>query len=238
MDKNNQESTETDVKKAAEDSSSDAPESKKDSIEDLDESALEELSESKTIPYQRFKEVNDDRKSLVDQIESLKSRQQSEVQRAIEDAEARLLAKFQREQQEKEFENEDPWDRSARQMSSEVQNLKAELDHLRKQSELQNLKSELKNLQDKYPKADVDAVLGWRQANPGLSLEDGMERSHRKSIESAETILKEMLQKKRDKAKVSVPTRTGGPRLKPEEKPKTLKDAKQAALRWLEQTKG
>lgn len=228
----------TDVKNASAPSASavDESESKvarveseaKATVEDtVDESDLEALEESKKIPYARFKEKNDESKKLKERISEMESRYQEDVRLAQSQAEQRALDRFKREQ-EAESNNSllDPWERDRRVMESQIKSLEDKLNSVSSKSSERELKSEMKDLLTRYPDADEIEVLVRARANPRADLEELAAESHTRSNEKVELKLRALLEKKKAKAKSSVPTRENlGIKLKDSERPKTVKEA-------------
>src|SRR3990167_5224507 len=114
-----------DVKKNEDPSSSEkaGPKKEASSSESIEESDLQVLDEAKKIPYQRFKEVNDKSKTLQKQLEEFNRQKDSDIRRAVEDAETRILTKFERE---KNYSIEDEIDPTKR----EIKDLRSQLSEL------------------------------------------------------------------------------------------------------------
>lgn len=203
---------------------------------DLDEGDLKELKESQKVPYSRFKEVNDEKKTLEQQMTRFKEDHDLKLDRGIRDAELRIKAELQSAQEDEEYSvSAEPWEKDSKQLGRELAELKAEISTLQKSTSRTNLESQMTKLEAKYPKADTLAVHGWKMSRPEASLDELMALSHNRNLESAESALQEILTKKKDKAKAQsqIPSVTPQFRLSEGEKPKNLKDANDAAKKFL-----
>lgn len=193
---------------------------------DVDDSDLVSIEESKKIPYSRFKEKVDETKSLKEQVTRLREDQNLAIQRAIEDAELRMKARMDRQKEDSSLEDLDPYERKIHSTNSEIKSLKDELRSLREQAEQSQLQANVTRLKTQFPEADELAVLGWKRSRPNADLEDLMMESHNRNLERDKRRLQEILEHKKAKAKKSVSTREGGFRLKENEIPKSIKEAK------------
>ena len=225
----------SDVKETAESSTADVESTEvetasttDDSAEadvEVDENDLKELEDAKKVPFKRFKEVNDKAKSYQEQLAQQQARYEAELKRVEELAEIRVKARQDKERQSKELDELDPYDRADKILSQKVEELESRLSRMTKHSEESDLKNSINSLKSIYPEADEIAVLGWKRAQPGKDLEELMAMSHNRQVDRDQQSLKNLIEKKKQRAKAAIPTREGGIRLKESEKPKNLKEA-------------
>jgi hypothetical protein len=220
-------SSETETQTQSMDASdSEETSSKEASAEDLEDSDLQELEEAKKIPYSRFKQVNEEKKALMAQAQELEQRfKESEFRRIAIEEQAREAARLREEIQTKQDDDLDPWDRNSKKLESYIAKLEAKVSRLESQTENVSQEAEWERLSKKYPEADKLAVKGWKVASPTRSLEELAEMSHNSNVDRAQKQLKELLEKKKQRAKSALPTVEAGIRLKDSEKPKSSKEA-------------
>lgn len=220
---------ETDVKPSAP-SSEGAPEAAQtevaDSIaKDLDDGDLKEIEEQGKVPYARFREKVQEAKAFKNQLSEALRRFEDDKRRAVEDAEARVLARSAAASKTEEADL-DPYEAKIRGTQDEIRQLAGQLSELRIQNEQARLQQDIARLTERYPEADPQAVLGWKKVRPAEELETLMEHSHTQNMERVERKLKAILEHKKAKAKSAVPTQEGAVRLKESERPKNLDDAR------------
>lgn len=191
----------------------------------LDEEDLKTIEGLKNVPYTRFKEVNEKVKTLRSQLKELDERRADDIRRAVEDAELRTRSRLEESKGDKELDSLDPYERKSRELEREMKSLRGELADVRGKSESHRLQTELSRLEQKYPKADSLAVLGWAKLNASADLEELMEKSHSRNVDLVEKEIRNILDQKRSKAKTAIPTRESGIKIKDEERPKTVKEA-------------
>lgn len=201
---------------------------------DLDDTALEAINKEKAIPYGRFKEINEQKKALEAQVKHLQSQFEVSRQRAEQDAELRAEMRLRREKEEVALADEDPWTKIGKKADSQYQNLEMKVRELNEQLKAKELNETLKDLKNKFPHANELAALGIKKANPSVDLEEIMASLHQNTVEAAEGIVRGVLDQKKKKAESTVPTRSQGFKLKEEDRPKSIKDATRAAMKWLE----
>lgn len=192
----------------------------------LDESDLKEFEESKKVPYQRFKEVNDSKKTLQAQIEALKKGRDEDVRRAVELAELRVKQSLAAAKEEEDLSSVEPWQREVHHVKSVLDQAKAELNSVKAEVEQTKLEAQLDRLKEKFPEADDLAVLGWKKQQPHADLADLMELSHARNLERQEAAVRRLVETKKQRRESVVPVREGGIKLKPEERPKNLTDVR------------
>lgn len=201
-----------------------APEAKDDVT--LDESDLAVFEESKKVPYERFKAVNDSKKTLQAQIDTLTKSKEADIRRAVELAELRVKQSLATEKQEQELSEVEPWQREVHQAKVALNETRAELSSVRAEVEQTKLEAQLDRLKEKFPEADDLAVLGWKKQQPQADLADLMELSHARNLERQEAAVRKLVETKRQRNQAVVPMREGGIKLKPEERPKSLTDVR------------
>lgn len=202
-------------------------------LDGLDEKDLEVLSKEKQVPYSRFKEVIESKKQLQDRLKTIESRMESELQRAREDERLRAEMLVRQKQEEQSVSDEEPWTRIDRQKTQEISQLEKQVRELREMNSVRDLKETMKELKVKYPHANEIAALGIKKASPGVDLEEVMASLHDDTVTKAESMLRNLVDAKKKKAESSVPTKSSSIKLKPEEKPKSLRDAAALTKRWL-----
>ena len=216
-DSKNSDSSEGTEQGNAQSSTKDAP---------LTEDDLQLWEGQKTVPYNRFKEVNEKAKTLQEQLKELESKFSNDLRRAVEDTEFRVKAKVSQELEEKNLDQTlDPYERETRKLHDQLRLVQSKLTMMESKSEHQRLQGELDRLEKKYPKADALAVLGWAKNSPNVDLEELMERSHTRNVDYVEKEIRSILEQKKQKARSAIPTREGGIKIKESERPKTVKEA-------------
>lgn len=210
-----------------------ASSSEKDTDPDLDEKDLEAVEDGKKIPYQRFKSVNEKKRELEAELSGLRSEYDRKLERAVEEAERRAAERVKGEiESQRDQETLDPWERTDKTLRGEIGRLQDELKNLRSEGEHSRLQTQIEKLKNQYPEADELAVLGWKRSNPGLSLDDLMEKSHADNTARVEKRLREIIEKKKEKRSRAVSTGSGSFTIPEGERPKNLKDAHKAVMRF------
>jgi len=201
---------------------------------ELEETDLEEFSkDDKKIPYSRFKEVNEKSKALEEELQSWKSRYQSDLQRELETAELRIMNRIKREQEAAEYDSVlDPSEREIRSLKDEINRLRGDLGGVTTQLNETQLETKLRALKVEYPEADDLAVLGWMKVNPKADLGDLMRESHTRNKGRVESALRNLLENKKKKAKQRIPSGPGRIEIKPDKPITSIKDAGEAAKRF------
>jgi hypothetical protein len=223
--------SEADVNEQDSSPESETQESKSDE-DQIDESDLKELDD-KPIPYQRFKQVNEKGKALERQLEQIKAQSESQLKALTNQYEAKIAAlQNLRTQDEDPYEYEDESTKQIRSLQSTIQSLQGEINGLKTTQHKQSVSTKLERLSQKYPEADTLAVQGWHQVLPEASLEELMAKSHEDNTKRVKTKLTEIIDRKKQKAKMAMPM--GQPRiqLKESERPKTFRQATEMAKKW------
>lgn len=218
---------ETETKTVPQKQESKSPE---DEITDqITEEDLKGLTD-KTIPYNRFKEVNDKAKSYEKTLTQTKAEHDAQLRTLIAEYEAKLSAQKQLNQSDP-YEYEDESSRQVRLMGETIKNLQNEITSMKGTYRKNVVKSELDKLQQKYTNADRLAVQGWHQVYPEASLEELMEKSHIDNTNRIKNYYTELIEKKKARAKNPQPLGTPRIRLKPDERPRSFKEATEMAKR-------
>lgn len=214
-----------------------APETAKASAE-VKTDAKEEVNEDRAVPYARFKEVIDTKKTLekkLKETESLVEQKVNETARQYQAYYESELAKLQRQQQDI-YATETP--QSAPEsdvLKREIEMLKSTLNDVIVDREQTKIQTQINQLREVYPELDDEHVLAIKKLNPSMDLQEIAEHSHNKFSNLVKTRFNKMIEKKKEDAKKTVLVSDGKLVLKPEEKPKTLKDAKKMYLKFMEE---
>jgi hypothetical protein len=208
-----------------------------DKMEDtsITEDDLKEFSEEQKVPYNRFKSVNEKKKELESRIAELEQNQNATLQSTIAQYEAKLQA-VQGKSREDDFGivyEDEPVDGRTKQLEQEVQELKGRLNEVSEDYKKTQTQTKLEKLQGKYPEADSMAVLGWNKVLPSADLEELMEKSHRDNMARKEQAIKDLIAKKKAKARQVVPVNNLGIKLKEEDRPKSLKESSRLLKEYL-----
>lgn len=224
------EANETDV---TADSSTAKPEAKADTPEDLLEAGDLNEIDAQTVPYQRFREVNEKAKTYEKQLGSTEQKYQDDLRRITAQYEAKLAAhqSMGREDDTLDFEDEDT--AQIKGLQKTIKTLSGELNSLKSAHERQNLDSQLRRLSKQFPKADKLAVQGWHMVYPEASVEELMEKSHNDNVNLVKSSLNDLIEKKKARAQKAVPISSPKIVLKDEEKPKSFEEASRMANKFL-----
>lgn len=198
---------------------------------DYDESDLEELEQS--VPYNRFKEVNEKAKAYKDQMSSLEKAYEEKLKDLTRTYEAKLQANQSQKNDDYEIEYDDPSTKYVKTLESQIKQLNDQVGSLRSIQESSQKEAKLSQLKGKFPKADLLAVKGWHIVYPEASLEDLMEKSHNDNLSLVKSSLNEIIEKKKAKSKRSVPMGHSPLVISEEDRPKNLKEASQKARAFL-----
>lgn len=206
---------------------------------EVEEADLKVLETQQSVPYTRFKEVNEKAKNLQKQFEEREHEYQRLIKKTEEDAEIRVSARLAKERESEESDYEvDPTTRELNKLVAKIEGLEGELNTLRGESRQERMSKSLKELETEYPEADSLAVLGWAKTRYSgepkrEQLEELMALSHERQNEKIRNRLQSLIDAKKKKKVSVLPTRESGPRFKPEEQPKTVKEAFAAYQRYI-----
>jgi len=195
---------------------------------ELDQTDLDQLEEGKKVPYNRFKEVNDERKNLSSQIDELKNKYESEMQTQARMYEAKLKAS------EEPYETVDEVDEVSS-LKKEIDSLKTQINHVVAQTRGQIESQELERLLGEFPDADKNAVLGWRRVMPKATLRELVEHSHNELTERVNSKIKAILEEKKKRiTQQKIPVARGTSiKINSTERPKNISDAGRLARQFL-----
>jgi len=183
---------------------------------------LSNFTENK-IPYSRFKEVNDERKTLKQELDNLKSQINSKVEEAVYQAKMKNL--IDNTQIPSYAAPEE--DIEINVLKNEVNELKSQLQQFSRATESNLIKQELKQLKEIFPAMSEEHVLALRKTNPNASIEECAKYSHDQFSSHAKKVYEKLLQEKKQAAenlKTSISSFPKLPSMKPEERPKTIKE--------------
>lgn len=192
----------------------------------LDDEDLQNLSESRKIPYSRFKEVNDAKKSLEGQLATLR-----------QELDSAKSTQYSNKKTQDEASDDlsfvyDDSTSEVKKLKEVVMKTQAEINALRSEARDAKLKSDIDKLQERYPEADRVAVLGWAKVTPNSDISDLMEFSHNRNLERTESAIQKLIEKKKERSKSKLVTDGAGIRLTEVEKPKTLQEAHKVLRRF------
>ena len=187
------------------------------------------------IPYSRFKEKVEEANTLKEQIESIKT----EVTRQIEERDKQWktyyeaeIAAMQRQNQNQEVYDDytfdapqTKYDDTIKQLQEQLQSVTGKLTKFEEVEQNRTLKSEMGRLKEIYPQAADEHVLAMKKLNPTWSLEKCAERSHQYFEDNIRSRYDAMMEAKKEAAKAPI-LREGRITIKPEERPKNMREAK------------
>jgi hypothetical protein len=206
-------------------------------VEPVIEGSIEVVeSESRSIPYSRFKEVNDTKKDLekrLKQMETTIEQRASDVARQYQTYYESEIAKLQRVKSEEvnpylEPEPTQVFNEKFGGVSKEVDILKNELHALKSERELEKLNTQISKLKEIYPSLDEEHVLAIKKICPDKDISECAELSHTKFENEIKSRWSKLVEQKKQAAKKPVFETDGRINLKPEEKPKSFRDASKA----------
>ena len=222
------------------DTAAEKPEEKSD--EQIGEDDIAALKEQRKVPYNRFKEVNEAKKTLQAELDDYRDKLKS----TVEDYEVRLAAqsKVQKSPEEQLIDqysddslsyDSQPSNAEIGKLQSTITQLQNTVARMQDKANEADLNSHIDSLQNEFADADKLEVLGWAKASGAhkkADIAELMEKSHNKLLARTEAKMQQVIQAKKAKAKASIPTRPGGVRLKDEERPKTLQEAHRMIARF------
>lgn len=196
----------------------------------IDEADIQELEETQKVPYSRFKEKVDESKRLKEELDLLHGKHQDEIQRLIQEREAlKHVPKYD----ESEILDVDEETTAVRQLKKMVEEQARQIENLNSRSKETDLATQLASLKKTYPDLDELEVLGWKKTKPKEDLATLAELSHNKLNKRVSNKIQTMLEQKKAKAKNAVPLKTIVEKMKPSERPKTVKEANSLLKRFL-----
>lgn len=197
---------------------------------DYSEDDLKALEEKKSVPYSRFKEVNETKKALAQEKEELLARHQTDLATLAAQYEAKIQAQGNSNFQ---IEYEDAEEKKSQALMKKMEGVEQKLAALEGRSRQSDLRIEMDRLEKKYPEMDRDAVLGWHHVLPKAELEELAEKSHNDNIGRVTSRLSAILEdKKKKQTRQGIPITGTGIKLKDNERPKTLREASRMARQF------
>jgi len=200
-----------------------------------------ESDENRNIPYARFKKVNDKRKDVERKLKTFEAQMDVKVQDGVYRKEMELRRDYEDRLLSANKTNTDDFsydDQNSVGTTREMDTLKQELSEIKKtlndvstQSERDRIKTTVSSLKDIYPELDEEHVYAMKRARPEWAWEDCAEYSHKKFSTHLQNKWKEMVENKKKAALKKVTGSEGIRNLKPEDKPKTFKEAREMAAR-------
>lgn len=231
-----------DVNKEASDSSTEAKD------DDLDTDLFG--TEEKQIPYKVFKERNSKLRETERKLKTL----ESEMERKLNDERYKIEADVRRQYEDKlaalqrsqnqandfSYDDYDSYGGSSNvNANKDVEVLKSEIEHLKKNlesvttaSEQERIKREVDTLKLEFPALDEEHVYAIKRARPEWSWEDCAEYSHNKFSKHLETKWKQLVEKKKAASSKKVVGAEGLRNLKPEDRPKSWADARKKVAQY------
>jgi len=202
-----------------------------DTVKEETKENLFEDENKRTIPYSRFKEVVDTKKDLekkIKQMEQVVEQKVNETARQYQTYYEGELAKINRSIQADPYttqEEANPYNEVISTLKNEISSLKGDLSSLKTESETSKLNSQIGKLKDVYPMLDEEHVYAVKKMKPDWSLEECAEYSHQKWDSKVKEKVTRIIEQKKEAAKK--PVLVAGEKfvLKPEEKPKNMRDA-------------
>jgi hypothetical protein len=194
----------------------------------------------RTIPYARFKEMVDTKKDLekkVKQMEQMVNDKVNETARQYQTYYEGELAKINRAIQADPYaaqpEENNVYNKDIGSLNEQLTSLKSTIESLRIESETNKLNTQIGKLKDVYPMLDEEHVYAVKKLKPDWSLEECAEYSHQKWDGKIKEKVNRIMEQKKEAAKK--PVLVAGEKfvLKPEEKPKSLKDAKKKYMDFM-----
>lgn len=212
---------------------------KSDSSSDEKEFSFEELTGmgEKKIPYNRFKEVNDEKKALKVELENMKTSVKQEIEEAILKEQVKAMANKPVDEFDdllSEYPSKGNEDISG--LKNEIKVLQDQLKNVADFTEQNALKQEINSLKKAFPSMNEEHVLTLKKMHKDASLEECAKFSHDQFLGHAKQVYEKMLEEK--KAAKDSKLVTGAERirnLKPEEKPKSLAEARAAMYKFMKE---
>jgi len=219
-----------------------SPESVK---EPTDTSKPKEEGSDRAIPYERFKEKVSEVKDLKKQIEKLaveKEQYAGEVAKQYQTYYESEMAKLKRTYEQNDISYVDPSVTVAKQYDSRVDTINTEITNLRKtverlhnEAENSKLQSQVEKLKSSFPEMDEEHVYAIKKLKPDWDLEECAEYSHKHFENAMKTRYEKMLESKKQAAKKPIFGDGGKINIKPEDRPKTMKDARAKMMAYAAQ---
>jgi hypothetical protein len=190
-------------------SEQDVKETTEEVVEDQ-ESSTEELNEfdelfgvsedTGKIPYNRFKQVNDEKNELKEQVNALKASVDAQIAEAVRNAKLDNLVNKPADEIE-EFTFEDNSSKEINELKAMIEKQANELRGMQQETRYKELSSQIKTLKTSFPEMDEDTVLAYKQKRPDLPLEELAKYSHDRNRKKIEDAVTRILNEKKEAAK-------------------------------------
>ena len=201
---------------------------------EITEEDLQTIEGQKNVPYARFREVNEEKKLLKREKESLLNRHQQELTSLAAQYEAKIMAQQNTQSPyEVEYSDQEADSGNAKALLRKITSLEQKIGQIEGQGRQAHTRNELTRLTAQFPEADEDAVLGWHKVYPEADLHDLMEKSHNDNLTRVNKRLASILDEKKKKQTRGIPVGGSSFRLKESERPKTFAEAAKMARQFL-----
>lgn len=185
------------------------------------------------IPYSRFKEVNDEKKALKAELDKTKTSIKEQVEEALLKEQMKALVAPKDEWNLDSIDANAPVNTEVNSLKEELALLKGQLKIVSEFTENNALKQNLDNLRSSFPGMDEEHVLALKKMHPDANLEECAKYSHDKFNKHIKNLWnKTVEEKKAAQAQKSVIGAERIRNLKPEDKPKTLDEARAAFMKF------
>lgn len=230
-----------DVKQTVEATSAEtSAKDKVDTTAKVDESKTA-IPESRSIPYERFKEKVDEAKELSRKVKQVEALAEQKAQEAVKQTQMFYeseIAKLQRAKQETygldETDNtQNVYQEQMSTLNKQIEELKYNVTTLKEKSETEMLRTQIQKLRDVYPSLDEEHVYVVKKMKPDWDLNECAEYSHNHFEGVIKGRYDKMMEEKKKAAQKPVMGGPGKIALKPEERPKTLAEAKKRMLSYV-----
>jgi len=175
------------------------------------ESSTEELNEfdelfgvsedTGKIPYNRFKQVNDEKNVLKEQIASLKATVDAQIAEAVRNAKVDSLVN--KSDEIEEFTFEDTPSKEISELKAMIERQANELKGMQQETKYKELSNQIKTLKASFPEMDEDTVLAYKQKRPDLPIEELAKYSHDRNRKKIEDAVTRILNEKKEAAKTN-----------------------------------
>ena len=200
-------------------------------VTDFTDEDLAMVEKERSVPYNRFKEVNEEKNAAKQTLEQATEQHKMQMEALAAQYEARMAAQKAPAQEDYTIDYGETV-HAEQVLRKEITELRNEIGNLKGWKEESSFQSEMGTLKNKYPEADTNAVLGWKKVFPSAKIEALMQKSHDDNKARVETTLRRILDEKKNKAKNSVISGSPTIKLKESERPKTLSEATKAAKEY------
>lgn len=222
-----------------------SPEAVKEPTETPKAEKAKDEGSDRAIPYERFKEKVSEVKDLKKQLEKLaveKEQYAGEVAKQYQTYYESEMAKLKRTYEQNDISYVDPsvsvakqYDTRVDTINTEVANLRKTVERLHNEAESYKLQSQVKDLKNVFPEMDEEHVYAIKKLKPDWDLEECAEYSHKHFENIVKAKYEKMLESKKQAAKKPIFGDGGKINIKPEDRPKTMKDARAKMMAYAAQ---